>query len=81
MLRLQTAVDLDADNRNDEKRDGNAGNNAYIPQFRACDGCKSKEDGKSPDEGEHCANSPGRHNLLILEVEKQGGVSVQTYRC
>ena len=81
VLCSQTAVDLDAGNRNADKRDNSARNDAYIPQLKACDGCKNKEDGKSPDEGEHCANSPGRHNLLILEVKKQGGVSVQTYRC
>ena len=71
MLSSQPAVDLDAGNRNDEKRDNSARNDAYIPQLKACDGRKSKEDGKSPDEGEQCANSPGRHNLLILEVKKQ----------
>ena len=77
---LRSPYILYVGNKNDEKRDNSARNDAYIPQLKACDGRKSKEDGKSPDEGEHCANSPGRHNLLILEVEKQGGVSVQAYR-
>ena len=81
LLCSQTAGYSEAGNRNDEKRDNSARNNACGPQFRACDGCKSKEDGKSPDEDEHCANWPVRHNMLMLEVEKESGVSVQTHRC
>ena len=81
LLSSQTAVDLDADNRNDKKSDGNAASSDCIPQFIVPEGHKGYEQAKRPDEGEHCTNSPGRHNLFILDVEEQSGVSVQADRC
>ena len=80
LLSSQTAVDLDGGDRNEEKRAGNDWNNSYTPLFSALDECKSKEHGKSPYEGEHCTNSPGRYSLLILEDEEQSSISVQDYR-
>ena len=80
MLSSQTAVDLYAGGRNDDKIHGNDSDQLlHAKQFTPQDsrGC---EQGKCPDEGEHCTNSPGRHNLLILKVEEQSDVSVQADR-
>ena len=76
-----TAVDLDTGDKSDQKSNCTDTNKACMPQFMVPEGWKGKEQCKCPDEGEHSTNSPGRHNLLILEVEKKSGVSVQADRC
>ena len=69
LLSSQTAVDLDAGDKNDEKSDSNDNTRTYIPYLtiQPREECKSRA---SPDDGEHCTHSPGRHNLLVLEVEE-----------
>ena len=63
----QKAVDPDAGDRNDEKRDDTTASTDCIPRCIVPEGIRAK----SPDEGEPCTNSPGRYNLFILDVEEQ----------
>ena len=81
LLSSQTAVDLDEGSRNDEKSYSTTTYTDCIPQFIVQEGHKGQRQAKRPDEGQYCTNSPGRHNLLILDVEEQSGVSVQAYCC
>ena len=80
-LSSQTAVDFYAQNGNDQKDESSGSGHCRTTQFTVQQRREGQEQRKNPDEGEHCTNSPGRHNLLILEVEKKSGVSVQADRC
>ena len=53
LLRSQTAVDLEAGNKNDENKESTTVYTDCIPQFIVPEGHNGQEQAKSPDESEH----------------------------
>ena len=65
MFNVFPAEDLDAGNRNDEKRDGNNASRDRIPQFDVPR--KGQEQAKRPDEGDDRQN---RLTQMLLDSNK-----------